>query len=293
MEKLMIAGYDDAYNNFEDYLDGKKKGTILLAAPVVNINEWCTSGPSPYLTLLGLTREEMEKILYYAVIVVKEKDGTFSLVSEAEYQERKQEEEIEAYTGAEALGKMLESLTHDKLSSILSSARTTEQECMAALEKLDEEGAGEEETEEDEAFSDEEPAPTERDKIREKLGHARETLDAVWYFEKFGTSRLILDKIDVLPLQVRAILEKHRNTIPYSVLNDVSVLYARVAERNERVRKLTNLGAPAIIMRNEKRMLQEGVDNLINNGRRGRPATTPGGHVLTSLSDVILKSYNF
>lgn len=231
----------------------ERMGHIELAAPVSHI--WFFKGiPSRMGLLLDLSPRTLEKVLYFASYIVIDPGETtlakYQLLSEAEYREYTEKfgGRFKAGIGAEAIKKLLEELDLDELSAEL------------------------------------------RREIRESTGQRRvravRRLEVVEAFRTSGNkpSWMILDVIPVIPPELRPMVQLDGGRFATSDLND---LYRRVINRNNRLKRLLELGAPDIIVRNEKRMLQEAVDALIDNGRRGRPVTGPGNRPLKSLSDML------
>ena len=193
--------------------------------------------------LLDLSPRTLEKVLYFASYIVIDPGETtlakYQLLSEAEYREygEKFGARFKAGIGAEAIKKLLDEIDLDELSSEL------------------------------------------RKEIRDSTGQRRvravRRLEVVEAFRASGNkpSWMIMDVIPVIPPELRPMVQLDGGRFATSDLND---LYRRVINRNNRLKRLLELGAPDIIVRNEKRMLQEAVDALIDNGRRGRPVTGPG-----------------
>jgi len=231
----------------------ERLGHIKLAAPVSHI--WYFKGiPSRMGLLLDMSPRALEKVLYFVSYIVTDPGETGlikkQLLSEAEYREyrEKYENKFKAGMGAEAIKKLLEEIDLDEL------ARELRQE----LKEV-----------------------TGQRKIR-----AIRRLEVVEAFRKSGNRPewMILEVIPVIPPELRPMVQLDGGRFATSDLND---LYRRVINRNNRLKRLLDLGAPDIIVRNEKRMLQEAVDALIDNGRRGRPVTGPGNRPLKSLSDML------
>jgi DNA-directed RNA polymerase subunit beta' len=231
----------------------ERLGHIELAAPVSHI--WYFKGiPSRMGLLLDMSPRHLEKILYFASYVVIDPGNTpllkKQLLSENEYREFREKygQIFRALMGAEAIKKLLEEIDTEKLT--------------AELKKEVKEVSGQR-------------------RIR-----AIRRLEVVESFRK-SLSRpewMIMDVIPVIPPELRPMVQLDGGRFATSDLND---LYRRVINRNNRLKRLLELGAPDIIVRNEKRMLQEAVDALIDNGRRGRPVTGPGNRPLKSLSDML------
>ena len=237
----------------------ERMGHIELAAPVSHI--WYFKGiPSRMGLLLDMSPRALEKVLYFAAYVVIDPGETYlskkQLLTEAEYREYfekyqalfKAGKGFKADMGAEAVKKLLAGMNLDEI----------------ALE-----------------LRDELVSSSGQKKIR-----AIRRLEVVEAFRQSGNvpSWMILDAIPVIPPDLRPMVQLDGGRFATSDLND---LYRRVINRNNRLKRLLDLGAPDIIVRNEKRMLQEAVDALIDNGRRGRPVTGPGNRPLKSLSDML------
>ena len=231
----------------------ERMGHIELAAPVSHI--WYFKGiPSRMGLILEISPRNLEKVLYFAMYIVIDPGDTplqkMQVLTEKEYREmrEKYEDEFEAGMGAEAIKKLLQEIDVEKLSEEL---------------KSDLENA------------------TGQKRIR-----LLKRLEVVEAFRLSGNKPewMILDVVPVIPPDIRPMVQLDGGRFATSDLND---LYRRVINRNNRLLKLTQLGAPEIIIRNEKRMLQEAVDALIDNGRRGRPVTGPNNRPLKSLSDML------
>ena len=231
----------------------ERMGHIELAAPVAHI--WYVKGiPSRMGLLLDMSPRALEKVLYFVSYVVIDPGDTpltkKQLLSEKEYREYldKYGHRFRAGMGAEAVKELLQEIDLEKLSKELKA------------------------------------------EIRESTGQKRvraiRRLEVVQAFIDSGNRPewMILDVIPVIPPDLRPMVQLDGGRFATSDLND---LYRRVINRNNRLKKLLDLGAPDIIVRNEKRMLQEAVDALIDNGRRGRPVTGPGNRPLKSLSDML------
>src|SRR6056297_831426 len=231
----------------------ERMGHIELAAPVSHI--WYFKGiPSRMGILLDMSPRSLEKILYFASYVVLDGGNTSlsakQLLTEREYRENKEKygNAFKAGIGAEAVKKLLREIKLEELSKELRA-------------KMD-------------------------DSTGQKRIRIIRRLDVVEAFIKSGNSPdwMILDVLPVIPPDLRPMVQLDGGRFATSDLND---LYRRVINRNNRLKRLLELGAPEIIVRNEKRMLQESVDALIDNGRRGRPVTGPGNRPLKSLSDML------
>ena len=231
----------------------ERMGHIELAAPVSHI--WYFKGiPSKMGILLDMSPRSLEKVLYFASYIVTDPGESGlaykQLLSEREYQENRDKfgNLFKAAMGAEAIQVILEKINLEELSK----------ELRARLE----------------------------DSTGQKRIRAIRRLEVVEAFRKSGNDPtwMILDVIPVIPPDLRPMVQLDGGRFATSDLND---LYRRVINRNNRLKRLLELGAPDIIVRNEKRMLQEAVDALIDNGRRGRPVTGPGNRPLKSLSDML------
>lgn len=231
----------------------ERMGHIELAAPVSHI--WYFKGiPSKMGILLDMSPRALEKVLYFASYIVTDAGETSlsykQILTEAEYSEYREKygDAFKAAMGAEAIKEILDALDLDQLSKELRS-------------KL-------------------------KDSSGQKKIKAVRRLEVAEAFIQSGNnpSWMILDVVPVIPPDLRPMVQLDGGRFATSDLND---LYRRVINRNNRLKRLLELGAPEIICRNEKRMLQEAVDALIDNGRRGRPVTGPGNRPLKSLSDML------
>jgi DNA-directed RNA polymerase subunit beta' len=231
----------------------ERMGHIELAAPVCHI--WYLKGvPSRIGLLLDMSPRALERVVYFAAYVVVDPGTTplqkRQLLSEAEYREMREKygNAFRAGMGAEAVKELLDELDIEKLSRGLRAELRT-----ASGQK--------------------------RMKILKRL-------EVVEAFRKSGNNPewMILTVVPVIPPDLRPMVQLDGGRFATSDLND---LYRRVINRNNRLKRLLDLGAPEIIVRNEKRMLQEAVDALIDNGRRGRPVTGPNNRPLKSLSDML------
>ena len=244
----------------------ERMGHIQLAAPVSHI--WYFKGiPSRMGMLLDISPRNLEKVLYFANFIVldpgnAEETGLkrLELINDARYREVEAKcgkGSFVAKMGAEAVQDLLMELDLDKLSADLK----------AEIAQL-----------------------TEKERDRETEGQKRaRAVKRLEVVESFRTSHnkpewMILTVVPVIPPDLRPLIQLDGGRFATSDLND---LYRRVINRNNRLKRLLELGAPDIIVRNEKRMLQESVDALIDNGRRGRPVTGPGNRALKSLSDLL------
>lgn len=231
----------------------ERMGHIELAAPVSHI--WYFKGiPSRMGLILDMSPRSLEKILYFAsYVVIEPGDTPFSekqLLTENEYREAtdKYGNQFRALMGAEAVKEILRKIDLDKEAKEL------------RLQLKDSSG--------------------------QKKVRIIRRLEVIEAFRQSGNKPewMILDVIPVIPPDLRPMVQLDGGRFATSDLND---LYRRVINRNNRLKRLLDLGAPDIIVRNEKRMLQEAVDALIDNGRRGRPVTGPGNRPLKSLSDML------
>ncbi|MGL5576530.1 MAG: DNA-directed RNA polymerase subunit beta' [Sarcina sp.] len=232
----------------------ERMGHIELAAPVSHI--WYFKGiPSRMGLILDMSPRSLEKVLYFASYIVIDPKETGllkkQLLNEKEYREacdKYGEENFEAAMGAEAVKKLLAEIDLERGSVEL------------------------------------------KEELKQSTGQKKvriiRRLEVVESFRKSGNKPewMIVDVIPVIPPDLRPMVQLDGGRFATSDLND---LYRRVINRNNRLKKLLDLGAPDIIVRNEKRMLQEAVDALIDNGRRGRPVTGPGNRPLKSLSDML------
>ena len=232
----------------------ERMGHIELAAPVAHI--WYFKGiPSRIALLLDISPRSIEKVIYFASYIVTDK-GTSGLMKGQVLNEKEYGEAVEKYgrdsfkaeMGAAAIRKLLEEIDLDKLSA----------QIKKEINKSSE---------------------------QKKLKLAKR-LDTVESFRTSGNKPewTIMNVIPVIPPDLRPMVQLDGGRFATSDLND---LYRRVINRNNRLKRLLELGAPEIIVRNEKRMLQESVDALIDNGRRGRPVTGAGNRALKSLSDLL------
>ena len=244
----------------------ERMGHIELAAPVSHI--WYFKGiPSRMGMLLDISPRSLEKVLYFANFIVLDPGNSdetglkkYELITDARYREVEAKcgrGSFVAKMGAEAVKMMLQELDLDKLSADLKA------EIAVLVEK-----------------------ERSRDTEGQKRARAVKRLEVVEAFRASNNKPewMILDVIPVIPPDLRPMVQLEGGRFATSDLND---LYRRVINRNNRLKRLLELGAPDIIVRNEKRMLQEAVDALIDNGRRGRPVTGPGNRALKSLSDLL------
>ena len=232
----------------------ERMGHIELAAPVAHI--WYFKGiPSRIALVLDISSKSLERVVYFASYIVVDK-GTSKLsegtiLNEAEYNEAVQKygrDSFKAEMGAGAIQKLLEKVDIEKLAKQLKKE----------LDKASE----------------------------QKKAKIIKRLDTIESFRKSGNKPewMIMSVLPVIPPELRPMVQLDGGRFATSDLND---LYRRVININNRLKRLLELGAPEIIVRNEKRMLQESVDALIDNGRRGRPVTGAGNRPLKSLSDML------
>ena len=241
----------------------ERMGHIELAAPVSHI--WYFKGiPSRMGTLLKMSPRALEQILYYASYIVLDPGTTtlekYQILTEAEYQERCREfgkSEFRVGIGAEAVREMLRDIDLEALSA----------ELRAEFDKLSQKFTG-------------------KEVDSQKKQQLIKRLEVVEAFRLSGNKPewMILDVLPVIPPELRPMVQLDGGRFATADLND---LYRRVINRNDRLKRMLAMGAPEIITRNEKRMLQEAVDALIDNGRRGRPVTGAAGRTLKSLSDLL------
>ena len=231
----------------------ERMGHIELATPVSHI--WYFKGiPSRMGLLLDISPRILEKVLYFASYIVTD-PGDCPLVknqilSEKEYRDmrEKYEDDFKAGMGAEAIKELLQQINLDELSEQL------------------------------------------RSELKDASGQKKlRIIKRLEVVESFRMSHndptwMVMDVLPVIPPEIRPMVQLDGGRFATSDLND---LYRRVINRNNRLKRLIQLSAPDIIIRNEKRMLQEAVDALIDNGRRGRPVTGAGGRQLKSLSDLL------
>ena len=231
----------------------ERMGHIALAAPVSHI--WYFKGiPSRMGLILDLSPRTLEKVLYFASYIVLDKGESDlmykQVLSEAEYQEAREKwgSAFRVGMGAESIKELLENIDLEKEYTELSEGLK---------------GA-----------------------TGQKRARIVKRLEVVEAFRESGNKPewMIMTNIPVIPPDLRPMVQLDGGRFATSDLND---LYRRIINRNNRLKRLLELGAPDIIVRNEKRMLQEDVDALIDNGRRGRPVTGPGNRALKSLSDML------
>ncbi len=231
----------------------ERMGHIELAAPVSHI--WYFKGiPSRMGLILDVSPRILEKVLYFAMHIVIDPGDTplekYQALDEKDYEKYREyyEDSFTAGMGAQAIKELLAEIDLDKLSNDL------------------------------------------REEMKDASGQKKikllKRLEVAEAFRQSGNRPewMVLDVIPVIPPEIRPMVQLDGGRFATSDLND---LYRRVINRNNRLKKLLELGAPEIIVRNEKRMLQEAVDALIDNGRRGRPVTGPNNRALKSLSDML------
>ena len=231
----------------------ERMGHIALAAPVSHI--WYFKGiPSRMGLILDLSPRTLEKVLYFASYIVLDKGQTDlqykQVLSEQEYQEAREKwgSAFRVGMGAESIQELLQAIDLD-----------------AEYEELQKELKG---------------------ATGQKRARIVKRLEVIEAFRESGNKPewMVMSNIPVIPPDLRPMVQLDGGRFATSDLND---LYRRIINRNNRLKRLLELGAPDIIVRNEKRMLQEAVDALIDNGRRGRPVTGPGNRALKSLSDML------
>ncbi len=231
----------------------ERMGHIELAAPVSHI--WYFKGiPSRMGLILDLSPRTLEKVLYFASYIVLDKGDTDlqykQVLNEKEYQEAREKfnNRFRVGMGAESIQELLKDINLEKDS--------------AELKKDLKDATG------------------------QKRARIIKRLEVVEAFRESGNRPdwMVLTVVPVIPPDIRPMVQLDGGRFATSDMND---LYRRIINRNNRLKRLLDLGAPDIIVRNEKRMLQEAVDALIDNGRRGRPVTGPGNRALKSLSDML------
>ena len=231
----------------------ERMGHIELAAPVSHI--WYFKGiPSRMGLILDISPKVLEKVLYFAAYIVLESDTkeiqVKQVLSEREYQKAKEDfgDTFRVGMGAESIQELLQRIDLDKESKELKTELKTS--------------------------------------TGQKRARIIKRLEVIEAFRESGNNSdwMILTVIPVIPPDLRPMVQLDGGRFATSDMND---LYRRIINRNNRLKRLLELGAPDIIVRNEKRMLQEAVDALIDNGRRGRPVTGPGNRALKSLSDML------
>ncbi|MBS4197852.1 DNA-directed RNA polymerase subunit beta' [Lederbergia citri] len=231
----------------------ERMGHIELAAPVSHI--WYFKGiPSRMGLVLDMSPRALEEIIYFASYVVTDVGNTTldkkQLLSEKEYRAYREKygSQFQASMGAEAIKKLLQDIDLEKEADVLKEELKTAQ--------------------------------------GQRRTRAIKRLEVIEAFRHSGNQPewMVLDVLPVIPPELRPMVQLEGGRFATSDLND---LYRRVINRNNRLKRLLDLGAPSIIVQNEKRMLQEAVDALIDNGRRGRPVTGPGNRPLKSLSHML------
>ncbi len=231
----------------------ERMGHIELVSPVSHI--WYFKGiPSRMGLMLDLSPRDLEKVLYFAKYIVTDPGDTDleknQILTEKEYADyvEKYDDAFKASMGAEAIKELLSEIDVDEL-------------CKELREEL-------------------------KDASGQKKTRILKRLEVAEAFKQSGNRPewMIMDVIPVIPPDIRPMVQLDGGRFATSDLND---LYRRVINRNNRLKRLLELNAPDIIVRNEKRMLQEAVDALIDNGRRGRPVTGPNNRALKSLSDML------
>ena len=232
----------------------ERMGHIELSAPISHI--WYFKGiPSRMGLILGLTPRDLEKVLYFAAYIVLDA-GESSLEKKTVLTEREYQDAVDKFgknsfrvgMGAEAIKELLDAIDLDAEGDELKEAL--------------------------------------KDSTGQKRAKIIKRLEVVEAFRESGNKPewMIMTVVPVIPPDLRPMVQLDGGRFATSDLND---LYRRIINRNNRLKRLLELGAPDIIVRNEKRMLQEAVDALNDNGRRGRPVTGPGNRALKSLSDML------
>ncbi|MFI3176996.1 MAG: DNA-directed RNA polymerase subunit beta' [Eubacteriales bacterium] len=231
----------------------ERMGSIELATPVSHI--WYFKGiPSRMGLILDLSPRVLEKVLYFASYIVLDPANTDlqykQVLTEKEYQDARETwgRDFRVGMGAESIKELLQAI------------------------KLEEEGT--------------ELKAALKDSTGQKRARIIKRLEVIEAFRESGNKPewMVMEVVPVIPPDLRPMVQLDGGRFATSDLND---LYRRIINRNNRLKRLLELGAPDIIVRNEKRMLQEAVDALIDNGRRGRPVTGPGNRALKSLSDML------
>ncbi|MCR4605096.1 MAG: DNA-directed RNA polymerase subunit beta', partial [Eubacterium sp.] len=231
----------------------ERMGHIELAAPVSHI--WYFKGiPSRMGLMLDISPKVLERVLYFAAYIVLESDvpeiHERDVLNEAEYQQAREQygDMFRVGMGAQAVQELLQNIDLDQVSEELTEELATS--------------------------------------TGQKRARIIKRLEVVEAFRESGNRPewMILTVIPVIPPDLRPMVQLDGGRFATSDMND---LYRRIINRNNRLKRMLELGAPDIIVRNEKRMLQEAVDALIDNGRRGRPVTGPGNRALKSLSDML------
>ena len=232
----------------------ERMGSIELAAPVSHIWYFKTI-PSRLGLVLDVSPKDLEQVIYFSQYIVTDPGSVTEitekqLLTETQYRElrEKYDDDFEAGMGAEAIKKLLEKINLEEL--------------CADLKLKIKEATG------------------------QKLARLAKRLEVLEAFRLSGNRPewMVMDVLPVIPPDIRPMVQLDGGRFATSDLND---LYRRVINRNNRLKRLLELGAPDIIVRNEKRMLQEAVDALIDNGRRGKPVTGPNNRALKSLSDML------
>lgn len=277
--------------NFNEYVRGSKRGVIELAAPVVDIHSWWNNGLPALQTVLGMDTEQIHRLIYIAEGV---KDG--EIVTQRSIDG--------AMTGTDAIEALLKKVNLDAL---YMDARNTERNMLAKLDFMDaeldddqtprineypEDGTELPENEHDEEAELElAEKEKERCEICPRLMEAQKMIDAILFLKKRPWK---INSIRVLPVQLRNILKEESGRCPYRTYDDISHLYKRVIDRNARLKRLMELDAPGLMLRNEKRILQKMVDELYANGScpdNGEDTVRhPDGTRYISIDDIILQN---
>ena len=265
---------------FDSILEGDVRGIIPLAVPVANINEWYETDPAIYELLLGLSNDDLERIIYYADVVITDEGNSShhigDIISYGDVEKEVSDgKTISFKSGFPGLRFLLNRLDID---SMLNDARRKEKILMGKYESASEDSGKEELL-----------------GIPREVAKTRSLIDAIVYFLK-NKDRLEIKQINMIPLEIRGILLEESKGRPYSVHYDLMSLYSKIISRNQRLKRLLEISAPAIIVRNECRRLQECIDALIANGKRKLVTIENNGknaddrYGLVSLSDIVLRN---
>lgn len=315
--------------NLKKYVEKEKRGVIPLAVPVLNINEWRESKPSFIPLLLNMSMEQLERIIYFRdfVVITSDLDGyergqilnpkTFNKLMALP---KKESDKIFAATGADAVLLLLGTLDYKQMCKDAFDIETAGRKRLNALydelDTLDEDALREsiqgkmfekfnelpdEEADHADLLSliektDEEARLCELDEeidiALKETGEAICKREAVFRMLNGGMDKLLIKEIEIFPYEIREMLRIGMANDPY-LMDDLQDLYRKVIFANKRVKKVEELDAPPVIMMNERRMLQERVDDLIANGRRGAPYMPNREDdrcPALSLTDIVLRS---
>ena len=276
MSKLIqVDTYEDLRNNFPSFLDGSKKGLIRLPVAVVNIAQWRCGVSNPYSLALNLDPVKMDQLIYYAAYLITDpkKSGMRKgdIITCAEFDQYKHdlfsknypdlEDKIpETLCGADAIRFLLNEFDPSKE---LDKTRTQERLLMQEHETL-----WDGKDDENPQFSMDEENRLR--KLSVELTDVRTRIDAIYYVAAHKDD-LTVTELRIFPVGILGAL-KHMGIDMLYVDRQLQDAYRKILNRVKRINRLTELGAPVIILINEKRMLQEAVDQLIANGCKGRPA---------------------